>query len=195
MGSWHTVDDAVAYGRGILSGEKVRLRETRETDYAQLADWWLDPGVSVLQTFWVRPTPPESVVEMMHGWSANSGTGAGFAVETLDGATLIGHATLFGVDKNRCATLAIVLGPPHWGSGYGTDTVRTLVRYGFAEMGLHRIQLETFSYNARAIAAYAKVGFVEEGRRRETRLHDGVWYDDVVMGLLENEWRAQAPRH
>ena len=48
------------------------------------------------------------------------------------------------------------------GAGFGTDTMRTLCRFGFDEMNLHRIHLYVFTENAPAIAIYRKIGFVEE---------------------------------
>jgi len=43
-------------------------------------------------------------------------------------------------------------------------------------------------YNLRAIRAYQKCGFVIEGREREAAFVDGAWYDDVIMGILDNEY-------
>lgn len=190
MTSWQNLEEALAYGRELLRGEQVRLREVRDGDYPQLVEWWSDPEVAVLQAGWVRPVPAGATTEMMRSWSANSGNDAGFAVERLEDDALLGQATLFGVGKDRCATLAIVLGPAYWSSGYGSDAVRVLVRYGFGEMALHRIELDVFAFNTRAIAAYQRVGFVLEGRRRQAIFHDGQWHDDVQMGLLIDDWVA-----
>jgi RimJ/RimL family protein N-acetyltransferase len=42
----------------------------------------------------------------------------------------------------------------------------------------------------RCASAYQKAGFVEEGRHRESVLHDGRWYDEVLMSILDHEWAA-----
>ena len=62
---------------------------------------------------------------------------------------------------------------------------------GCAACGLHRIQLGVTSFNSAGIRAYQKAGFTEEGRQRESVLHDGRWYDSVLMSILDHEW---APR-
>jgi RimJ/RimL family protein N-acetyltransferase len=93
--------------------------------------------------------------------------------------------------KDRCATLGIALGREYVGRGYGTDAVRVIVNYGFREMGLHRIQLSVAPFNPAGIRAYEKAGFVEEGRHRESVLHDGRWYDEVLMSILDHEWAAR----
>ena len=41
------------------------------------------------------------------------------------------------------------------------------------------------------IRAYQKAGFTEEGRHRESVLHDGRWYDEVLMSILDHEWVAR----
>ena len=93
--------------------------------------------------------------------------------------------------KDRCATVGIALGREYIGRGYGTDAMRVIVGYGFREMGLHRIQLGVAPFNPAGIRAYQKAGFVEEGRQRESVLHDGRWYDEVLMSILDHEWAAR----
>lgn len=63
--------------------------------------------------------------------------------------------------------------------------------YLFNTLGMHRCTLHTGAGNARAIKAYEKVGFVHEGVMRKTYLRDGEWEDTVIMGILEEEWRAK----
>lgn len=78
--------------------------------------------------------------------------------------------------------------PDHWNAGLDSEAVQLVVRYGFAVLGLHRLQLGVYAFNDRAIASYTKVGFREEGRRRENVFHDGRWHDELLMGLLAYEW-------
>ena len=78
-----------------------------------------------------------------------------------------------------------------WSHGYGTEALRLLARYGFEVLGLHRIDLRVLDDNPRAIRAYEKCGFLREGVERESALVDGRWHSDVLMGLLEDEYRAQ----
>jgi RimJ/RimL family protein N-acetyltransferase len=89
------------------------------------------------------------------------------------------------------AMLAIgILDPACLGQGYGTQAMRLLAAHAFGAMGLHRLSVRVLDFNTRAIAAYLKVGFVEEGRERESALIDGVWHDDLMLGLLARDFRA-----
>lgn len=187
------VPSAFAYGDSILVGELVRLRGMRDEDVPVIAKWEMDPGRLATQANWVVPPSEAAAKERVARWTENQKDDVGFAIVTIDDPlTLVGNIGLWGARaKDRCATLGIGLGRDHVGRGYGTDAVRVMVGYGFREMGLHRIQLTVFSFNAAGIGAYRKAGFVEEGRYRESVLHDGRWYDEVLMSILDHEWAAR----
>lgn len=77
------------------------------------------------------------------------------------------------------------------GKGLGTEVMRWGMDYLFNNLGMHRCTLHTGAKNAQALKAYGKVGFVHEGVMRKTHLRDGEWQDTVVMGMLEDDWRAK----
>ena len=105
----------------------------------------------------------------------------------------IGGIRLHGISPtDRHARLALgIFDRRFWSHGYGTEAIRLILRYGFEDMGLHRIDLVVLEYNARAIRAYEKCGFRREGVLRDNAFVDGVWYDDIIMAVLESEYRAQ----
>lgn len=61
---------------------------------------------------------------------------------------------------------------------------------GFDRLGLHRVDLVVFDFNAGAIACYERAGFVIEGRLREARRFGEDYWTLVQMSILEHEWRA-----
>ena len=189
------VPGAFGYGDSILAGGRVRLRGVRDDDLPVLAEWEMDPGRMATLSSRVAPPSEAAAKERIAKWSANDKEDLGFAIETLgDPPVLAGNTGLWGArPKDRCATLGIALGREHAGRGYGTDAVRVIVGYGFREMGLHRIQLSVAPFNPAGIRAYQKAGFTEEGRHRESVLHDGHWYDEVLMSILDHEWAARPP--
>lgn len=102
---------------------------------------------------------------------------------------LIGSVLLHSVNPaDKRASIAIgILDMESLGKGLGSEAMTLLARHAFEEMGLHRLTLRVLDFNKRAIAAYRKVGFVEEGRERESALIAGQWHDDVIMGLLVSD--------
>ena len=189
---WST-DSARGYAAGLLVGDRVALRALREDEVEVLDTWWNQPSEMVLQNSVIRPQPTGRMTETLTRWHANDGD-VGFAVETRETGALIGSVVLFGATlPHRAATFAIQLGPEHQGHGYGPEATALMVRYGFDQMGLHRIQLGVWAYNSRAIAAYERAGFVVEGRRRDAVFHAGRFHDEVLMSVLEPAWRAAQP--
>ena len=62
------------------------------------------------------------------------------------------------------------------------------LEFAFEDIKLHRVELDVYSFNQRAIYAYEKAGFKHEGVLRDA-VKDGETYADVIlMAILENEW-------
>ena len=76
--------------------------------------------------------------------------------------------------------------------GYGTQALRMLLRFAFAELNLFRVTAAVPEYNEGAVALLKKMGFVEEIRRRKALERDGRRWDMLLFGLLNDEWRDQA---
>jgi RimJ/RimL family protein N-acetyltransferase len=75
--------------------------------------------------------------------------------------------------------------------GYGTQALRMLLRFAFAELNLYRLTAAVPEYNEAAIALLRKVGFTEEVRRRKAVERDGRRCDLILFGLLKDEWQNQ----
>jgi len=76
--------------------------------------------------------------------------------------------------------------------GYGSQALRMLLRFAFAELNLFRASAIVAEYNEGAIALLKKFGFVQEVCRRKSLERDGRRWDLLVFGLLNDEWRNQA---
>ena len=70
----------------------------------------------------------------------------------------IGNTALHGVDyRNRTAEIGILIGEADArGKGYGTETIRLMLDYGFTALGLNNLMLRVFEYNLAAQRAYQK---------------------------------------
>jgi ribosomal-protein-alanine N-acetyltransferase len=75
------------------------------------------------------------------------------------------------------------------GKGLGTKATKLILEYSFNELKLHRVDLRVLEYNERAIKSYEKAGFKQEGRERESAFIRGQWHDDIMMSILEQEFR------
>ncbi|MEH7252444.1 GNAT family protein [Neobacillus niacini] len=110
----------------------------------------------------------------------------------VDQATneLIGDVELSYIDLlSRTSYIRIQISNDHYLSkGYGTEAMKLLLDYGFGVYNLHRIELEVYSFNSRAIRAYEKLGFKQEGIKRESMYYNHEYHDTIIMGLLKSEF-------
>ncbi len=113
-----------------------------------------------------------------------------FQIRTLEDERVIGFVGLYSASRqHRDAWVGIGIGEPEYrGKGYGTDAMRVTLRYAFDELHLHRVTLDVFAFNTRAVRSYEKAGFKIEGRERGVGLRDGRRYDVLTMGILAEEF-------
>jgi len=175
----------------VLTGDIVTLRAIRSEDLPTIyqiqanLDNWEERGPA--------PAAPITREEFDKAREGNAAAGftaaAKFAITVDDG--LVGTCLLMNEDTlARHASVGISLALDAAGQGYGTDALRVLVEYSFTRRNLRRLHLEVIASNERAIASYRKVGFREEGRRREHCWVRGAYVDEVIMGLLRSDWSA-----
>jgi RimJ/RimL family protein N-acetyltransferase len=93
--------------------------------------------------------------------------------------------------RSRIARLeALALGGAFRGRGLADEAARLLQRYLFFELGLHRLELEIYGFNERAIRHAERAGFVREGVKRKAYWRHGEWADGVVFGLVREDLDA-----
>ncbi|KXH47131.1 hypothetical protein CSAL01_08540 [Colletotrichum salicis] len=86
---------------------------------------------------------------------------------------------------HRSVGLGIAIAPQYQGRGYGTEVINWALDWAFRYGNYHRVHLDTVSYNERAQHLYKKLGFVEEGRSRESYWFNRQWHDTISYGILE----------
>jgi len=91
--------------------------------------------------------------------------------------------------QHRHAELGYWLGVPYWGQGYATEAAREMLRYGFADLDLHRIFATHFKHNPVSGRVLKKLGMRHEGCQREHLLKWDQFVDSELYGLLRQEWQ------
>ncbi|KUO69304.1 MAG: acetyltransferase [Clostridia bacterium BRH_c25] len=177
----------------MYKGQKIRLREYRKEDIERALLYINDseikkllaPGIPYLNTL-------EDERKWVEGLSAFKDNYS-FAIETLEDEKYIGGCGLNSIDwKNSVAVVGIFIGDKnYWGKGYGTDAMKVLMKFIFEQMNIHKIKLNVFSYNKRAIKSYEKCGFKIEGVLRQEIFRDGCYHDEIIMGLLKEEYNIR----
>ncbi|WP_445491439.1 GNAT family N-acetyltransferase [Niallia sp. 03133] len=84
----------------------------------------------------------------------------------------------------------VIYDSAYWSGGYGTESLNIWMAYLFTNLSLVRIGLTTWSGNRRMMRVAEKLGMQLEGRLRKCRLHNGIYYDSIRMGILREEWEG-----
>ena len=122
---------------------------------------------------------------------AGDGSGARLVIDRADDGAFVGWCGLTRWNPTyRSASLGYLLGEAAWGHGYATEAAEALLRWGFDELDLNRVQAETDTRNLASARVLEKLGFRREGTLREDCVVDGEVSDSWVYGLLRREWRA-----
>jgi ribosomal-protein-alanine N-acetyltransferase len=178
-------------GLPVLTGQQVVLRELRASDAPSL--------FALLTTEEVARfiSPPPTTVEGFEGfigWTARqraAGTYACFAV------TLQGFDTAIGIFQVReiapgfgTAEWGFAIGSPFWGTGVFLDGAKLVVQFAFETIGVHRLEARAAVKNGRGNRALLKAGAVQECILRKSFQKNGEYLDQVLYGILEEDWRA-----
>ena len=91
----------------------------------------------------------------------------------------------------KAGKLGYALHPDWWGNGYATDAARTMLDFGFRDLGLHRISVAIGPENTASIAVAQRLSFQYEGHIRHHVYTNDAWRDSLLYSLLEHEWQAQ----
>ncbi len=111
-----------------------------------------------------------------------------FKIEQAESKTFVGLVALnLGMPKFRIAEVWYKLHSNFWGKGYATESLNRILRFGFSELGLHRIEAGCAVENLGSIRVLEKAGMTKEGRKRKVLpLKDG-WSDNFHYAVLATD--------
>jgi RimJ/RimL family protein N-acetyltransferase len=118
-----------------------------------------------------------------------------FMIRAKTDDRLIGKAAVTRIEwsNGNCAVQLGIGRAEDRRKGYGTQALKMLLRFAFAELNMFRVTAYVGEYNEGALALLKRFGFTEEVRRRQALERDGRRWDLLVFGLLKDEWLNQAP--
>ena len=168
----------------MIAGSLCKLRPVKQEDLEELFTILND--LEVKET--LRDVLPESIEKLARFLKSGAFPASiVFAVEYH--GRISGIASLDKINWiSRNAYLGIALGKEYWGKGIGEEATRLLLMYAFEYLNLHKVNLEVYEYNERAMKLYKDLGFKEEGRLRKNNFRHGKYHDVIIMGMLSKEY-------
>ena len=102
----------------------------------------------------------------------------------------VGYFRLTNFSKtNRNMYIGADIHPDRQGKGYAFQAYSMFIPGVFAAWDLRKISLEVLATNQKAINLYQKLGFFEEGRKRDEVLKGDIYVDSIIMSILRDEWK------
>lgn len=171
----------------LLKGEKVYLKMMEEEDIPNRVKWINDPEVQDTLNYDI----PTSVAKTRKWFDKIllDPSRREFSIFTLDGRH-IGFCGLFNikVPVMKAEFHAVIGEKEYWRGGYGTDVYRTLVDYGFRELGLNKIYGYQLLHNYGAHRVVEKLGWVREGLLRQETYSHGTLKDVYMVSIIREDW-------
>jgi len=173
-----------------IAGKRIVLRAIERGDLPDLLSWSNDPDTQYGLGGWHFPSSAAVMDRWFEGLQKDD-LNQRFAI-TLEGQ-LVGTANLVNINwKDRNAFHGMMLGGPATsGRGIGTDTVMSIMRYSFHELGLNRLDGSMIEYNEPSLKLYVgKCGWKVEGTMRRWYYRKGRYWDKLVVGVTAEDYLA-----
>ena len=174
----------------MIEGDGLRLRRAEPADVDFLLELAtheeVEPYLAV-----VRPRDREGLLAEIDRSQRDNQAFGRFVVEVPDegdwrraGALGFERAN----ERSRIANLGnLAIHPDFRGRRLSDTAAKLLQRHLIFDLGYHRLQLEIYGFNERAIAHAERAGFVREGVRRKAYWRHGEWVDGVLYGLVRED--------
>lgn len=181
------MNDAVFVTFPVLETDRLLLREVSHEDLELVYRFNADP-----QALRYVPRAPytemiqaiEKIAGFHEGYRERRGVWWTFVLkETGD---LLGYGGFFDIGAEETkAEIGYGILPEHWGQGYMSEAVAEMTRFGFEDMGLHRIIGRVAPANEPSARILARLGYEKEGVLRDDEFARGEFFDMTIWGKLD----------
>lgn len=179
-------------GLPVLAGSNFILRELRLEDAASLLAMLTTEEVSRFIS------PPPTTVEgferfiMWTQRERQAGNYACFAIVPEGMTTAIGIFQVRSLDTGfQTAEWGFAMGSSFWGTGIFSEGARMIIDFAVDTVGVQRLEARAAVSNGRGNGALRKIGAVQECVLRRSFVRNGVTHDQVLWGILADDWRLQ----
>ncbi len=179
-------------GTKTISTGRLILRKFSYDDADNMLKYWI--SIPEIQHMYAEPTynTKEEVKELLDKYisSYEKDNYYRWAVILKDTNECIGQIAYFLVDpKNNFAEIEYCIGTNFQNKGLATEAAKAVIKYGFNEMGLHKVQICHRANNISSKKVIEKCGFTYEGTLRHYFYQDGQYMDRLYYSILETEYK------
>jgi ribosomal-protein-alanine N-acetyltransferase len=181
----------------IVDGDLVRLRAPRMSDFSEWSK--LRAGSRDFLQPWEPIWPSDDLTRAafrrrlsLYTRDRDLGQGHAFFIFRKSDDALVGGINLRNITRGvaQSAAIGYWAGQPYARSGYTLGALRTLTRFAFVTLGLHRLEAACCTDNEPSCRLLLKAGFKYEGVARSYLKINGNWRDHLTFGLIEDGLEA-----
>ena len=181
-------------GNNIFKGHKIRLRAKTTADLENDRQRIEDPDYDTeTDRLCDQIYLPNSADSLQGEWEreikrTNTWDNCNLVIETMEGIS-VGGISITHVDrKNGVFSYGLGISREHQRNGYASEAIKLLLNYYFNELRFHKCNIVTFDFNQASMALHESLGFVQEGKQRESKYTDGVYHDIIYYGITKKEF-------
>lgn len=176
-----------------LNGNVVYLKKL-DTEYAE--EYWRDLNNCSIESMIFTGSQQifsKSDIDTYLDSISSDKSRIDFLIFSKESNKAVGEVVINDIYRNsRSGSMRIFINRKEdFNKGYGSEAIILALNYVFGMLNLHRVELEAFSFNERAIHVYEKIGFKREGIKRDGWFYNHKYYDMVTMSILEDEFREK----
>lgn len=179
-----------------IETKRLLIRLLEEKDASEVYRYRSLPEVQVYQAGW--PDSEEACASFARLNSSRPSFQPGeytqLAIVRKQDGQLIGDMGILIGEEGFQAELGFTLSPAFQAQGYGTEAVGAILAHLFEQRGLHRAYGSVDPNNLPSIRLMERLGMRREAHLKRSYRMRGSWYDDVIYGLLDEEWAARRVR-
>ena len=132
----------------------------------------------------------QTVEPLLEAVQANPPTSYYWTISLKESMQFIGMCGItLSNDKFKLGEIFYKFIPEFWGKGFGTETSKTLIKFGFEELKLHKVEAGVATENHASINVLEKSGMTREGLRRKILPIRGEWKDNYHYAIVEDDPR------
>jgi len=175
-----------------LENKNIKLRKLKPSDASFISSCARDKNITKYTSVLIPPCGLMDARKFINNTvhNINKKISYEFGIELVEEKKIVGLVNFLNINyKNKNANIGIWLDKQYWGRGISKDALGLMLKFGFSNLKLNRIQARVLSGNIRSQKLMEKMRFKLEGRLRRKTFFNNKWFDDLIYGLLKSEFK------